>query len=103
MKREKERGEKERRKKKIIVVMASRRRAMKELGRVTFSPDTTSGGGSPRVSLRDLPKRKRNIFKINKTTEEVRKIKIKHTYTMNAHAKTIQKEKVREIKVREKK
>ncbi len=24
---------------------------MKELGRVTFSPDTTSGGGSPRVSL----------------------------------------------------
>ena len=37
--------------KKIIVVMASRRRAMKELGRVTFSPDTTSGGGSPLVSL----------------------------------------------------
>ena len=35
----------------IIVVMASRRRAMKELGRVTFSPDTTSGGGSPRASL----------------------------------------------------
>ena len=24
---------------------------MKELGRVTFSPDTTSGGGSPRASL----------------------------------------------------
>ncbi len=40
---------------KIIGVMASRRRAMKELGRVTFSPDTTSGGGSPRVSLRGLP------------------------------------------------
>ena len=39
------------REKKIIVVMASRRRAMKELGRVTFSPDTTSGGGSPPVSL----------------------------------------------------
>ncbi len=37
---------------KIIVVMASRRRAMKELGRVTFSPDTTSGGGSPRASPR---------------------------------------------------
>ncbi len=36
---------------KIIVVMASRRRAMKELGRVTFSPDTTSAGGSPRDSL----------------------------------------------------
>ena len=33
----------------IIVVMASRRRAMKKLCRVTFSPDTTSGGGSPRV------------------------------------------------------
>jgi hypothetical protein len=32
-------------------VMASRRRAMKELGRVTCSPDTTSGGGSPRASL----------------------------------------------------
>ena len=39
------------REKKIIVVMASRRRAMKELGRVTFSPDTTSDGGSPLVSL----------------------------------------------------
>ncbi len=37
--------------KKIIVVMASRQRAMKELGRVTFSPGTTSGGGSPLVSL----------------------------------------------------
>ena len=45
--------------KKIIVVMASRRRAMKELGRVTFSPDATCGGGSPRASLRDLPKRER--------------------------------------------
>jgi hypothetical protein len=46
---------------KIIVVMASRRRAMKELGRVTFSPDTTSGGGSPRGPLRGLPKRERYI------------------------------------------
>ncbi len=46
----------------IIVVMASRRRAMKELDRVTFSPDTTSGGGSPRVSLRGLPKRERDIY-----------------------------------------
>ena len=45
--------------KKIIVVMASRRRAMKELGSGTFSPDTTSGGGSPRVFLRGLPKRER--------------------------------------------
>ncbi len=42
-----------------IVVMASRRRAMKELSRVTFSPDTTSGGGSPGVSLRE---RKRIVF-----------------------------------------
>ncbi len=25
------------------------------LGRVTFSPDTTSGGSSPRVILRGLP------------------------------------------------
>ena len=59
-KRNRKRGEK--RKEKIIVVMASRRRAMKELGRVTFSPDTTSGGGSPRVSLRGLPKRKRKFI-----------------------------------------
>jgi hypothetical protein len=36
---------------KIIVAMTSRRRAKRELGTVTFSPDTTSGGGSPRVSL----------------------------------------------------
>jgi hypothetical protein len=27
----------------IMVVMASRQRAMKELGRVTLTPDTTSG------------------------------------------------------------
>ena len=50
---------KERRKKdrKIIAVMASRRRAMTELGRVTFSPDTTSGPGSPLgVSLREKEK-----------------------------------------------
>ena len=33
--------ERKRKGKKIIVVMASQRRAMKELGRVTFSPDTT--------------------------------------------------------------
>ena len=43
--------EQKRKGKKIIVVMASRRRAMKELGRVIFSPDTTSGGGPPLVSL----------------------------------------------------
>ncbi len=47
--RKREKGKKE---EKIIVVMASRRRAMKELGRVTFAPDTMSGGGSPRVSHR---------------------------------------------------
>ncbi len=47
---------------KSIVVMASRRRAMAELARVTFSPDTTSGGGSPRVFLRGLPKREREIY-----------------------------------------
>ena len=61
MKSEKERGKKGKKEEKIIVVMASRRRAMKELGRVTFSPDTTSGGGSPRVSLRGLPEREREI------------------------------------------
>ena len=57
---------------KRSVVMASRRRAMKELGRVTFSPDTTSGGGSPRVSLRGLPKRKREFIYFNKTIERTR-------------------------------
>jgi hypothetical protein len=40
---------------KNIVVMASQRRAMTELGRVTFPPDTTSGGGSPRVFLKNVP------------------------------------------------
>ena len=59
LKRKREKGKKE---EKIIVVMASRRRAMTELGRVTFSPDTTSGGGTPRVSLRGLPKRERKIY-----------------------------------------
>ena len=33
----------------------------------------------------------------------MRKIKIKHTYTLNAHAKTIYKQKVREKKVKERK
>ena len=47
-----------------IVVMASRRRAMKELSRVTFSPDTTSGGGSPRISLEEgLPREEDSTFK----------------------------------------
>ena len=41
---------------KIIVVMASRRRSMKELGRVTFSPDTTSGGGSPEREIENVKK-----------------------------------------------
>ena len=52
-KRKREKGKKE---ENIIVVMASWRRAMKELGRVTFSPDTMSGGGSPQISLRGLPR-----------------------------------------------
>ena len=43
---------------KIIVVMASRRRSTKELGRVTFPPDTTSGGGSPRGPHRGLHREK---------------------------------------------
>ncbi len=47
---------------KIIVVMASRRRSMKKLGRVTFSPDTPPGGGSPRGSLRGFPKRERHYI-----------------------------------------
>ena len=53
--------------KRIIVVMASRRRAMKELamGRVTFSPDTTSGGGSPRDSLEKRDSLERKIVLLN--------------------------------------
>ncbi len=56
---EKRKRKREKRKKqeKIIGVMASQRKARKELGRVTFPPDTTSGGGSSRslllVSLRE--------------------------------------------------
>jgi hypothetical protein len=34
---------------------------MKELGRVTFSPDTTSGGGSPRASLGSHLKREKEF------------------------------------------
>jgi len=49
----------------IMVVMASRRRAMKELGRVTFSPDTTSGGGSPRASLGRRVSLERKIVLLN--------------------------------------
>ncbi len=51
---------------KIIVVMASRQRATKELERITFSPDTTSGGGSSRVSLRGLPEGKRNLINLKR-------------------------------------
>ena len=67
---------------KFIGVMASRRRAMTELGRVTFSPDTTSGGGSPPVSLRGLPQREREIYLILMRLKgrKVRKIK---TYIYN--------------------
>ena len=32
---------------------------MEELVRVTFSPHTTSGGASPRVSLREIEKREK--------------------------------------------
>ena len=56
MKSEKEGGKEE----KIIAVMASRRRAVTELGRVTFSPDTrpvVAHPGSPLgVSLREKEK-----------------------------------------------
>ena len=59
---------------------------MKELGRVTFSPDTTSGGGSPLVSL------EREIILLNMTWKKKREIvkndkkvfifkKDKHKYT----------------------
>ena len=74
----------------IIVVMASRRRAMKELGRVTFSPDTTSSGGSPRVSLMGLPKREREIYLILRRRLKGRKVrKIKH---INIKYEHVQKE-----------
>ncbi len=73
----------ERRKKeeKFIVVMACRRRAMKELSRVTFSPGTTSGDDSPRVSLRGLPREKENMFNFNKRQKGREVRKIKHAYT----------------------
>ena len=66
--------EQKRKGEKIIVVTASRRRAMKELGRVTFSPDTTSGGGSPRASLERkivLLNMKRKKGKIVKNDEKI--------------------------------
>ena len=69
--------EQKRKGKKIIVVMASRRRAMKELGRVTFSPDTTSGGGSTLVSL-EYEMKKRGIVKNDK----------KYTYLRKTHINT---------------
>ena len=72
MQSEKERGEKQ--KEKIIVVMASRRRAMKELGRVTFSPDTTSGGGSPRASLERRVSLERNLVLLYEKKEMGEKI-----------------------------
>ena len=77
--RKREKGKKE---EKIIVVMASRRRAMKELGRVTFSPDTTSGvahsGSLLGVSLREREREgeKKIIIKRQKG-REVSKIKHK--------------------------
>ncbi len=45
---------------------------MKELGGVTFSPDTTSGGGSPRASLgrRVSLERKIVLFKYEKEKRE---------------------------------
>ena len=58
---------------------------MKELGRVTFSPDTTSGGGSPRVSLRGLPERKKKFFNFNKTTERTRSKKQIKTHIKIIH------------------
>ena len=57
--------EQKRKGEEIIVVMASRRRAMKELGRVTFPPDTTSGGGSPRASLERRVSLERKIVFLN--------------------------------------
>jgi hypothetical protein len=38
---------------------------MKELGRVTFSPDTTSGGSSPRASLERRVSLERKIVLLN--------------------------------------
>ena len=67
---------------------------MKELDRVTFSPDTTSGGGSSRVSLRGPPKKEReNLFKFNKTTERTRSKKNKtHVYDKSTRIKNIEKD-----------
>ncbi len=62
MESEQEKGKQEKRK-QIIVVMASQRRAIMKLGRVTFSPETTSGEGPPRFSRRGLPKRERDYMR----------------------------------------
>ncbi len=56
--------EQKRKGEEIIIVTASQRRAMKELGRVTFSPDTTSGGGSPRLAREEgLPREEDSTYK----------------------------------------
>ncbi len=65
---------------------------MKELGRVTFSPDTTCGCGSPQVSLRGLPKRERNNYLIlirRQEGREVRKIKHVYLYKINVHVDVV--------------
>ena len=55
-------------------------------GQGHISPDTASGGGSPRVSLRGLPKREREIYLILIRRQKGREVrKIKHTYIINEH------------------
>ena len=97
-KRKREKGKKE---EIIIVVVAPRRRAMTQLGRVTFSPGTTSGVGSAEVSLWVSLREKERIYLIlirRQKGREVRKIKHAYLYLyiyiylyyiINAHVKKI--------------
>ena len=59
---------------------------MKELGRVTFSPDTASGGGSPGLSEGSPQGREKNLFNFLYDDLEGKEVrKIKHAYIINKH------------------
>ena len=63
---------------------------MKELGRVTFSPDTTSGGGSPRASLerRVSPERKIVLLNMKQKKGKIVKNDEKIIYKRKTHINT---------------
>ncbi len=59
---------------------------MKELGRVTFSPDTTSGGGSPRASLERRVSLERKIVLLNMKRKKKKNKKKKKKADRSARA-----------------